>query len=122
DGMRLLFALSGTQHAPIMSRHERLNELTFNNPMVACLADQMHIDEQILIIDGNFHPVPFLQIRQPLGLPNSHRHKSWLHFTRINPCLSPCHFQDRANEHTISSKKLMVSWFSNRSGLTDRCY
>jgi hypothetical protein len=45
-----------------MPRHERLNQLSLNNAMVACLADQVHIDEQILVVDGDFDSVSFLEI------------------------------------------------------------
>jgi len=40
-----------------VSRYQRLNELTVNNTMIACLSQYVHIDKQILIIDGNLDPV-----------------------------------------------------------------
>jgi hypothetical protein len=44
-----------------------LNELAFNNAMLARLTDQMHINQQILIIDCDFYSVSYFQVRQPLG-------------------------------------------------------
>jgi hypothetical protein len=94
-----------------MPRHERLNELAFHDAVITCLTDQMHIDKEILVIDGDFDAIPLFEIRQPLGLPHPHGHKSWLPFAGVDPCLSASHFLDRANENTVPEKQLGVSVF-----------
>jgi hypothetical protein len=86
--------------------------------MVARLADQMHINQQILIIDGDFDPIPLFQVRQPLGLSHSHRNKSRLPFTSVNPCLTASDFHYGANENTIPGKKLRVNLLNTGSGLS----
>jgi hypothetical protein len=94
-----------------MSRHERLNQLSFYNAMEARLADQMHINEQILLIDDDFNAISLLEVWQPLRVPYSHGHKSWLPFACVDPSLSASHFLDRAKENTIPEKQLRVNVF-----------
>jgi hypothetical protein len=81
-----------------------LDELAFNNAMVACLTDQMHVNQQILIINGDFDPISYFQVRQPFRLSHSHRNKSRLPFTCVNPGLTASDFHDGAYENAIPGK------------------
>ena len=94
-----------------MPGHEGLNQAAFDNAMVAGLADKMHINEQILVIDGDFNAISLREIRQPFRLPDSHGYKSGLPFACVNPGLSASYFQDRSNQNTIPEKQLRMNVF-----------
>jgi hypothetical protein len=87
-----------------MPRHQRLNELPFNDAMVALLTGQMHINQQILIIDGNFYSVSCFQVREPLGFSHTGWNKTRLLFPSINPRLTASYFNDGAYENAITGK------------------
>ena len=104
DSVRLFFASGRAQNRSIRPRHQRLNELSFNDAMVARLTDQMHINQQILIIDGDFYSIPYFQFRQPLGLSHSNRNKARQLFPSINPCLTASYFHYGAYENAVAGK------------------
>ncbi len=118
DEVRLFLASGRAKNRPIMPRHQRLDKLSFNDAMVIRLADQVHVDQEILVVDGNFDPISLLHVRQSLGLSHSHGNKPWLHVTGIHPCLSAPHFQYSANDNAVPGNQLMVSVIRTGSGST----
>jgi hypothetical protein len=57
----------------------------------------MHIDEQILLVDGDLDPIPPFQFRQFLGFSHPHGDEPRRPLTGMDSCLFASDFLYRAN-------------------------
>jgi hypothetical protein len=105
----MLFFLSirSTDHRLVVPGFQRAGELSAHNPMVVRLAGHMHIDQEVLIVNGDFDLIAGLQRGESFVFPHVHGHEPRFHLTGIDACLFASDLFDGAQQHAVSGKKLM---------------
>jgi hypothetical protein len=74
--------------------------------MLTDLADLMHIDEQVLVIDCDLDQIPDLDVRQCFIFADIHGNKPRLDLTDIGSCLIASYFFYCAQNDAVPGKKL----------------
>src|SRR5918993_3959682 len=80
----------------------------------------MYIDQQILIIDGELHAVPFFERRQFLDHAYPHGNKSGRQLAGIDSCLFASNFVYRAEKNPVTGKRVIVSVVGTGCPMTER--
>src|SRR4030095_13890811 len=86
--------------------------------MVACLSRLMHIDEKILVIDGDLNQISLFQVEQALILSHIHRNETRLPFTCIDSGLVTSHFLHGPEKDPVPGHMLSITFVSRRSGMS----
>src|SRR6476646_4788396 len=100
-----------------MPRVQGPGELAMEDAMVAGLPRLMHINEQILLIDGNLNMISFFQVGQALILSHIHRNEPRLPFARIDSGLVTSHFFYCTEKYPMSGKMLCITLLSRRTDI-----
>jgi hypothetical protein len=78
----------------------------------------MHIDEKILVIDGDLNQISLFQIEQALILSHIHRNETRLPFTCIDSGLVTSHFLDGPEKYPVPGHMLCITLVSRGSGIS----
>ena len=87
--------------------------------MVAGLTGFMHIDQQILIVNGDLAQISYFEFRQSLIFSHVHGEIPRLSLTDIDFCLVASDFFYCAKKNPVPGKKLRVSPRYLRSGISN---
>jgi hypothetical protein len=102
-----------------MSGIHGFGELTSNYMMVAGLTGFMHIDQQILIVEGDLDQISYIEIRQSLIFSHVHGKIPRLKLPDIDDCLVASNVPDRAKNHPVPGEQLRLERLDLRGGASD---
>jgi hypothetical protein len=94
--MNLFFPIPRANHRLIVAGGHWFGYLSSNHKMVAALACFMHIDEQILVVDGDLDKIADVEFWQSLILSHVHRDIPRLSLTHSDFGLVASDVHDRA--------------------------
>ncbi len=121
DEMNLFFPIGRTNHRLIVSGGHRFGELSSNHTMVTGLTGFMHVDQEILIIDGDLDQISYVEFRQSLIFSHVHGEVSRLSLTHSDFGLVASDVRYRAQKNPVSGNEMSVCLFRTGYRLTDGC-
>jgi hypothetical protein len=81
----------------------------------------MHVDQQILIIDGDLDQISYVEFRQSLIFSHVHGEVPRLSLTHSDFGLVASDVHDRAQKNPVSGNEVSVILLRTSYRITDRC-